>query len=295
MPANKAIETAVTLVSVGRRAWLIALTLVALPTLWWGGSTAAYGKPSPAAHASVIGGNPASLTDWGFTVGITENGRFICSGSVVSPTAVLTAAHCALDAPSQYAVISGRTNLGFFGGQVLGVSSIAVHPDYATTRLHDLAVLKLSGPTSAPSISLPTTAEDLASTQPGAPLYIAGYGRQNPLAHGRPRTGILNAARVTIRDACFRYGAQYSGFSMICALGKPLPRLVISRATCSGDSGGPLVAYAAAGPRVVGVTSYGSRIVRGNRAGIDCGFWKTPDVYARVAAGLEFIQANLGP
>jgi secreted trypsin-like serine protease len=255
-------------------------------------ATSAHGK-SPSAHASIVGGGPASPSQWGFTVALIERGRLICSGTVISSTRVLTAAHCASGPPSTLAVVAKVGRLGDPGGEQIGVSAVAAHP-LASTGLHDLAVLTLAQPTTAPVITLPTPSEDAASTYPGAPLTIAGFGRKSCCRGERTKAGVLRAARVTVRTGCFRYGARFfTVVSQVCAQGRPFPHQVISRDICSGDSGGPLVANTPSGPRLVGITSYGVEITRGFRRGILCGFWKTPSVFARVANGLDFIQANL--
>ena len=53
-----------------------------------GGSAAA---KAPRARASVVGGTPASLSEWGFTAAVLTP-HTLCTGSVIAPTKVLTAA-----------------------------------------------------------------------------------------------------------------------------------------------------------------------------------------------------------
>ncbi len=60
----------------------IALTAIALSLC-----LVAPAQASPKAQSSVIGGGPAG-SGWAFTASIHEDGRFICTGSVVSPTVV---------------------------------------------------------------------------------------------------------------------------------------------------------------------------------------------------------------
>jgi secreted trypsin-like serine protease len=47
--------------------------------------------------SKIIGGEIVTDREYDFTVGLfNETGRFFCSGALVSPTLVLTAAHCVL-------------------------------------------------------------------------------------------------------------------------------------------------------------------------------------------------------
>jgi secreted trypsin-like serine protease len=77
----------------------------------------------PAAHASIIGGDVAAIADFpslAFIVAATgKNQGFACTGTVISPRLILTAAHCVEDldfggftpAPD-YKVATGRANPG---------------------------------------------------------------------------------------------------------------------------------------------------------------------------------------
>src|SRR5690349_10656462 len=117
----------------------------------------------PRARSSVIGGNAATLTDWAFTVAaFTPNS--LCSGVVIAPTKVLTAAHCVSN-PLTTLVRANSTN-AFAGGEVLNVDSAAVAPGFANGFVNDMTVLTLRSATSAPAIPLPSAAEDASYTQP---------------------------------------------------------------------------------------------------------------------------------
>ena len=85
-----------------------------MTSLWVCALPAAAGAAK--ARPSIVGGSSASLTDYVFTVAILEDGKFICSGAVISPTKVATAAHCVTVAASRLAVIAGRTAIGAGGG-----------------------------------------------------------------------------------------------------------------------------------------------------------------------------------
>lgn len=258
---------------------LAALSLCAAPGI----ANAAKAKPS------VVGGTPASLTEWGFTVAVLEDGRFICSGSVISPTRVLTAAHCATVNATRLAVITGRTAIGATGGEVIGVTGYSAHPENnVRTFRHDMAVLALASPTSAPVIQLATPEEDAAVTALGAPLSVAGFGRRNPFGFGKPKGGLLFSAALFSRPGCKKYGSRFDPALMICANGAQFRRqfrVRLMRSACPGDSGGPLVAQTPSGLRQVGVVSFGL-----SNPFLLCAEKGFPGVFGRIAPNLPFLQ-----
>src|SRR5215218_53142 len=104
---------------------------------------------APRAHASVVGGARANPAQFPYAVAIFRKGHMHCSGSVIGPTKILTAGHC-VDRfnLANFQVIIARPRLRDVAvGQVVGVTSGRVHPDFEQTGLHDVAVLNLAQPT----------------------------------------------------------------------------------------------------------------------------------------------------
>ena len=247
------------------------------------------GSGDPVAHASVIRGVPADPAQWTFAVAILQNNRFECSGSLISPTTVLTAAHCALE-PIGLSVVAGRASLTAPGGEVIPVADARIDPDYPQTRRNDVAVLTLASPAAEAPVVLATAAEDATATVPGAPLQVAGFGARNPTFFGRPKGGLLRTTTEYVRTTCQpAYGPDFDPQSMICALGLPVPGLIINHTICSGDSGGPLIASTPEGSRQVGVVSFSGRPKRGRLRFLNCGLPRFPSVYSRVTDALAFI------
>jgi secreted trypsin-like serine protease len=252
----------------------------------------------PRAHSSVIGGTPADLQQWGFTAAVLTP-TTLCSGTVISPTRVLTAGHCVGD-PLTMTVRTNSTS-AFTGGEAIGVSSVAFAPGFAHGFENDLAILALKSPTSAPPIPLASAAEDAAYTQPGAPLAVAGFGNRNPLAVGKQRIGLLTATNVSARlcplpqwaicDAGTRAGTAFR------KLRRKVERRPVLRSVCSGDSGGPLVAITAAGPRLVGTAEASTAPPSKHNPFffVFCGLKGFPSVHTRANSFLSFISGNLGP
>jgi secreted trypsin-like serine protease len=261
------------------------------------------------AHKSVIPGpsaRTANLADWGFTVAV-RSARSLCTGVVVGPTKVLTAAHC-LNAPGAMSVIANQISLWSGGGETLGVVGYATAPGWTNRGLgwggrglaNDLAVLTLASPTSAPPIRLATPAEDPAYTWINSRLEVAGYGVRNPFKWGKPKLGLLTASPAFVTGSgC---GRVYVPATMICDSG-PRSKWVVTSGRerrslqsvpCSGDSGGPMVVRTSAGPVLVGITEAGIAPTKSGRFyGVLCGLRGSNAIHTRVAAYLSFIQANL--
>jgi secreted trypsin-like serine protease len=249
---------------------------------------------APRARASVIGGRAATLQDWGFTAAVLTPNT-LCTGVVISPTKVLTAAHCLGSLPSM--IVRTNSTAAFAGGEVSGVSSVAIAPGFTNGFQNDLAVLALKTPTTAPPIALPSAAEDATFAQAGAPLQIAGFGNRNPIL-GKQKIGLLTAADVRVRfcglpswaicDSGGRAGAVLRRFR-----GHLIKRKV-KKSVCSGDSGGPLVARTPNGPRLIGIAEASSGPRKPNPFFfVICGLKGFPSLHSRVGSYLSFIQGNL--
>jgi secreted trypsin-like serine protease len=244
----------------------------------------------------VIGGTVANLQQWGFVAAVLTP-TTLCTGSVISPTRVLTTAHC-VGNPLTMTVRTNSTS-AFFGGETLAVDSAAIAPGWAHGFESDLAVLTLKTPTTVTPIELANQAEDASYTQNGAPLSVAGFGARNPLIVNKPKIGLLTATDVFARacplppwaicDAGGRIGAAFRRFR-----GRLIHRPV-NKVICSGDSGGPLVANTPEGPRLVGIAEASSSPTKKNPFFfVRCGLRGYPSLHTRAFSYNDFIQANLG-
>jgi len=263
-----------------------------------GALSAGIADASPRAGKSVIGGTVANIDQWSFAAAVLTP-TTLCTGTVISPTRVLTAAHC-VGNPLTMTVRTKSTS-AFSGGEALAVSAATFAPGFAHTFENDLAILTLKTPTTATPIQLASAAEDATYTQPGAPLSEAGFGNRNPLIVGKPRIGLLTATNVSARfcplpawaicDAGTKVGTAFRRIK------RKVRRRPVRRSVCSGDSGGPLVANTPAGPRLVGIaeasTAPPSR--RNPFFFVICGLKGYPSVHTRSLIYNDFIQANLGP
>jgi secreted trypsin-like serine protease len=208
---------------------------------------------SGGAQASIIGGSPATIERFPYLAYIEAGNKhsgFACTGSVVAPRVVLTAAHCVesvetgtFSKPAEYAVAIGVANPKQAQPEnIYGVVATHVFPSFDPGIVHgDAAVLILSRPTTAPPLALAGPAE-AALYEGGATVSVAGWGvtrAQNRQAPSNMRTTTMTVQKDGLcRAKTNGFYEDYSGAVQLCLLSTPKK----TSGTCFGDSGGPAVA-----------------------------------------------------
>lgn len=225
-----------------------------------------WGAQAPEAQASIINGDPASIVDFPSLAFVSAKNEFSCTGTVIAPRVVLTAAHCVEDLnvggftePRKYSVVTGRANPRQPGsGNVLKVSETHVFPRFDPGTAHgDAALLVLSTPTPAPPIPL-AGAADAALYAGGAGVRLAGWGLTSINATAPPNSLRSTSNVVLGPSACKSrtqsYYPPYTTSGQMCTTDPPDHR----NGGCFGDSGGPVIAQRADGsPVEIGVVSTG--------------------------------------
>lgn len=220
----------------------------------------------------IVGGTPAPLSTASFTASLLQAFASSCTGSLLSPTWVLTARHC-LPTNATFVFLSSTHRSS---GPLISVRSVHMPP--GDDPRDDIALLRLahSAPSNATFIKI-----NANPSLPRASAFVraAGYGLT---AFAGPPTRLLRqvdapaVAPAACRTAYPNDAHSALDHRTLCA-GYSHGRCGV----CSGDSGGPLLQYDPAGlPVQVGIVSRS----RG------CAWRDTPAIFTRLSAFVPWMR-----
>src|SRR3954465_4243821 len=245
--------------------------------------------PVSSANA-VFGGHDVPAGKYPYVASITIDFAFGCTGTLVTPTIVVTAGHCSSLTPGMASVPVGQpgqlidVSVGSNKpgeGQHPAVKRTIVNPDYNILNgdSYDVSLLELATPVNLPTVKVAGKGEE-GLWKPGTMATIAGFG---VTSEGGDAPAVMQEAQVPITTDAYASNAYGSSYDPTTMLAAGFPQGGVD--TCQGDSGGPLlVPDGAGGFRLAGDTSWGE----------GCAEPGKPGVYGRIGDTLprEWIRTN---
>lgn len=233
----------------------------------------------------VVGGTSTSINEWPFVVRIFADQHDVvgfCGGVLITPSRVLTAAHC-LDLPVGevgvfHTEIGSRQTFHPCTGRKTVIYAVK-HSWFTRVEAgNDVAILEID-PVMCASYT-PIALDDGSVWNDGRFFmlqfaYVAGWGATQASGNGYSQS---------LREAeLYLYSDEQCG-----ALHGTLPstagcsgHIYDAVDACFGDSGGPLVVFVNTLPLLVGIVSYGYDM---------CAIRGLPGIYTRVSEVLPFIE-----
>ncbi|XP_005107254.1 trypsin-1-like [Aplysia californica] len=252
------------------------------------------GQCGRANNFRIVGGTKSASCEypWMVVVYDQKNG-FLCGGSIIDESTILTAGHCVSNpnsqrkevpsAPSDMVIYSGSSKVTFDSPPPPGLhtnsaSKITVHEKYNVNGdlENDIAIIKLSKPLTFDRCQRPVCLVDGSKTpQQASGCKTMGWGvTSNGRDAESPDDMFWAAVNIATDQKCRdSYGGDSTTF---CAGGN-------NKDSCEGDSGGPLVCKEIDGRYYqYGIVSAGQK----NQCGI------VPGLYTRVSAFLSWISSH---
>jgi hypothetical protein len=204
--------------------------------------------PAEAVVLGQVSRNPDGLR--GSVVRVESSTGELCSGALIAPDLVLTAAHCVMER-AQYRVVAVDRR---FRPRTVRAVAAAMHPRFVagtTPRTQpgvDLALLKLAEPLGGDFVPLdPRMAGRVAR---GQAVDLAGFGIAG---EGQGRT-----AKVLRETRLVSLGTLQVANRVLVVADERRQAETSGAGACRGDSGGPILAGGPGGYQLLGVVSWSS-------------------------------------
>jgi hypothetical protein len=213
-------------------------------------------------------------------VGLGAAGRFCCSGVLVAPNVVLTAAHCSRFGCPPDEVLFG-TNVNSGTRVYRKVKEIITHEEFRVSAMspklrNDITILIMDSAIEGvtPRAIAPSTMIERSQY-----FVMVGFGRTDQA--GSSGEGVRRISPPLIKAAADnpKYGAD-PGLELVVG------EMGLGIDTCRGDSGGPAYASESGNDYLAGLTSRPTDCSR-----VECG---DGGIYVRVDRHLPWIRDQLG-
>jgi hypothetical protein len=233
--------------------------------------------PVASDESAIIGGTNVTAGQFPSVVAIRPTLNTLCTGALIAPDLVLTAAHCVsamvLGLSNQDQVASGMTVVldtqnALVGGRSIRVLKATPMPEFTAPGQPDLGVIRLAEKVTDRAF-IPVNL-DGGKAPVGTTLTIVGYGLSN--ASNNSSAGIEKTIdKPSI--SCGVFGVSDDTFTCVDQTGGGI---------CEGDSGGPAFAMIDGVLKQVSVNSVGAQ---------GC---TIASALMRTSAGKAFLLANAG-
>lgn len=233
---------------------------------------------------AIVGGTAAQITSFPWQVSLQGQGQHFCGGSIISPTWILTAAHCVAEgAPEK--IVAGVSKISQSGsGQSRTVKRVISYPGYTGPETgKDAALIELNSPltlngTTVAAIELLTSA-NATLANPGKMATVSGWGALSSGAATLPDQ-LMQVSVPIMTLAAARADYDNSITEDQLPAGYPAG----GKDSCQGDSGGPLVVPNGNKFALAGIVSWGN----------GCAGANAPGMYARVTSFVTWIDGYVG-
>ncbi|CAF4514934.1 unnamed protein product [Rotaria sp. Silwood1] len=239
----------------------------------------------------IVGGENAARQSWSWAVSLRSYGEHICGGTILSPSFIITAAHCVENITdlANITILAGSLSLNASSddsSQIRSIAQLYKHPNYDSSSLaNDVALLRMSSPLNMTyrnikPICLPP------GTVPQPPdnisVVVIGWGSTSGSTLTLSST-LLQVTLQTIPSTNSGCGFIISDSALQFCAGVPTG----DKDACQGDSGGPLMAF------VDNVWQlYGSATIYQCNTNTSCGCSTSLTLISRIIGGESAVRQS---